>query len=428
MFLFFLFLFLLISPAAVLYSQGYRLDFENKKLVQTGGFFLKAEPKQVEVYVEGKLVKKTDFLFGSVLIENLLPKNHKIEIRKENYLSWEKNLEITEREVTEVKNLVLFQKNLNFNVLTKNSENFWFSADGKKIVLLEEDNYFSLNQISQNEHLSTEEKGGKWSLKLYDLEKNIKSNLISETEFFQEGAIFLNLEFSENSKEIYLNVETEKKLKTFILELDKLPLQLVEKKEIPLPENIIASKKHNQDVYRLNNSGYFLKNDSVASEMPFKVKPETEYSIEIFQNFIFLRENRNFYLFSSDLNSFEDFFIGINELKISPDGKKLVFFSNSEIWILFLRDDGRKKAGEKLFLVRLSEKIKDVFWLNSDYLIFNSGKNLKIVETDERDRIQTWILSPIPNFNSEIKIHFNGTDKKLYVLSAENLFVSEKLF
>ena len=81
-----------------------------------------------------------------------------------------------------------------------------------------------------------------------------------------------------------------------------------------------------------------------------------------------------------------------------------------------------------MFLVRLSEKIGDVFWLNSDYLIFNSGNNLKIVEIDERDRIQTWDIAPATNFGAEVEVYFNGSNKKLYILSERDLFVSEKLF
>ena len=429
MFLIFLFLFLLIAPSAIFYSQGYRLDFENKKLTQTGGFFLNAEPKQVEIYIDGKLVKKTDFFFGSALVENLLPKKYKIEVKKEGHLIWEKNLEIREKEVTEVKNLVLFPKNLNFNILTKGVENFWFSPDEKKIILMERD-----------------EEG--FALKLYDLEKNIKSHLVGEVDVYSGGADLMNLEFSENSKEIYLGIAMKEQEKTFILKLDKLPPQLVEKEIIPPPENILASQKQNQDVYYLDNSGYVFKNELKLNEIPFPVqspnsarqdevedevkpqRPETKYTLKIFQDFLFLAEGENLYLFSSDSKSFEKFFDRINDLKISPDNKKLVFFSNSEIWILFLKDEGIKKAGEKLFLVRLSEKIGNVFWLNSDYLIFNSGDNLKIVEIDDRDRIQTWDIVPTPNFGGKTspEFYFNGSNRKLYILSEENLFASEKLF
>jgi dipeptidyl aminopeptidase/acylaminoacyl peptidase len=431
---------------------GYRFDFENKKLTQTGGFFLKAEPKQVEIYIEGKLAKKTDFFFGSALVENLLPKKYKIEVKKEGYLTWEKRLEIREKEVTEVKNLVLFPKNLNFDILIphkKNGEeieNFWFSPDGKKIILMETTP-------------PPPEKEG-WLLKLYDLEKKIKSHLISEREIYQNGADFLNLDFSEDSKEIYLKVAKKEKEKTFILKLDKLPPQLVEKEITPPPENILASKKQFQDVYYLDKAGYVFKNGIKLNEIPFPVQwpnspkqdkmegevksqqPETKYTLKIFQDFLFLIEEnlpftsqkqdsvakgKNLYLFSPDSKSFEKFFEKVKDLKISPDNKKLAFFSDSEIWILFLKEEGAKKAGEKLFLVRLSEKIDDLFWLNSDYLIFNSGDNLKIVEIDDRDRIQTWDI--LPNFSKKsLKFYFNESDRKLYLLTEENLLVSEKLF
>ena len=460
LFLIFLFLFLLIAPSAIFYSQGYRLDFENKKLTQTGGFFLNAEPKQVEIYIDGKLVKKTDFFFGSALVENLLPKKYKIEVKKEGHLIWEKNLEIREKEVTEVKNLVLFPKNLNFNILTKGVENFWFSPDEKKIILKETEDYNPPTTLP----LASGERAPGWALKLYDLEKNIKSYLISGTEIYQREvaeskdsslpftnareADLLNLDFSEDSKELYFEVGIEEQEKTFILKLDKLPPQLVEKEIIPPPENILASQKQNQDVYYLDNSGYVFKNKLKLNEIPFPVqspnsarqgevedevkpqRPETKYTLKIFQDFLFLAEGENLYLFSSDSKSFEKFFDGINDLKISPDNKKLVFSLNSEIWILFLKDERTKKANEKLFLVRLSEKIGNVFWLNSNYLIFNSGNHLKIVEIDDRDRIQTWDIAPTTNFGgrNSPEIYFNGSNRKLYILSQGNLFVSEKLF
>ena len=130
-FVFFL-IFLLGAPLIILYYQGYRFDLEKKSLTQTGGLFLKVTPKQAEIYIDGELVKKTDFFFGSTLIENLLPKKYKIEIKKEEYFPWEKILEIRAKEVTEGKNIVLFPENINFEILLKNVGNFWFSPDERK--------------------------------------------------------------------------------------------------------------------------------------------------------------------------------------------------------------------------------------------------------------------------------------------------------
>jgi hypothetical protein len=441
LFLICLLLFFLAAPSIILYSQGYRFNLNPPaggiQLTQTGGVGLKAEPKQVKIYIDGKLAKKTDLVFGSALIENLLPKRHKIEVKKEGYLTWEKNLEIKEREVSEVKNIILFPENIDLAILTKGVESFWFSPDEKKIILLEEDKSSSLSSPPEGSSELEKDKES-WALKLYDLEKNIKSHLLSETNVNQSGANFLNLEFSEDSKEIYLDIEvaelspgsvTKDQEKTFTLKLDDVPPRLTEKEIIPPPENIITSKRYNQDIYYLDDTGYVFKDDLRVNEIPFPVKPEVEYALEIFSDFIFLTAgDQTLYWFSSETRSFESFFDRIEDLKISPDRKKLAFFSSSEVWILFLKDEGTKKTGEKLFLVRLSEKIGDVFWLNSDYLILNPGSNLKIVEIDDRDRIQTWDIAPTQSFNAEGRIYFNGYNKKLYILSDGNLFTSKKLF
>jgi len=429
-----LFLFLLAAPLTIFYSQGYRFDLNppagGKKITQTGGIFLKVIPKQAEIYLNEKLKKKTDFFFGSALVENLLPRKYKIEVKKEGYLSWQKSLEVKEKEVTEVKNIILFPQNLNFTVLTKGVENFWLSLNKKELVL--------------------KEKGGQgWSLKLYDLETNIKSHLIAEGDIFSKGADLLNLEFSaDNPKKISLETRTERgvemkanserqtsstsgareELKYFTLEIDKTPPSLKEEgNPALLPENIVTSQTFDGDSYYLDNLGNFFKDGEGLTRTSFPVKAETDYDIKKFQNFIFLRENQDLYWFNLDSKSFERYFDGIKGLKISSDKNKLVLFSNHEIWILFLQeklDPPQKKAGDKILIARLSEKIKDCFWLNPDYLIFNTTDTIKIAETDDRDQINIIDLTKF----KEPEMFWNSFNKKLYLLSSENLYASAALF
>ncbi len=83
----------------------------------------------------------------------------------------------------------------------------------------------------------------------------------------------------------------------------------------------------------------------------------------------------------------------------------------------------KRTKGERVFLLRLSKEIKDVFWINSEYLIFNTEDNVKIIETDNRDRINIIHLAEFENS----KIFWNQRDKKLYVLDRGNLLVSDKL-
>ncbi len=439
MFLFCLFLFFLIAPAAILYSQGYRIDFNppagGKKISQTGGLFLKVLPRQTEIYLDGKLAKKTDFFFGSVLIENLLPKRHKIEVKKAGFYPWEKTLEIKEKEVSEAKNIILFPENPDFTILAKGVENFWFSPDQEKIILKEgEENRFSSSPFA----VAREQNEKGWALKLYELDKNVKSHLLEENDISPKGADLLNLEFSEGSKEASLEAGIGEQVKNFTIKLDQIPPVLTEK-EIPPPllKNALTHQEFDGSIYYLDNFGYVFKANSSLStkskinEIPFPVKPETEYNLKIFQDYLFLKEDKTLYRFNPDSNSFEKFFDGIRDLKISPDSKKIVYFSDSEIWVLFLKEiegQWQKKAGEKLFLIRLSEKIDDVLWLDSNYLFFSAGNKIKISEIDERDRINIVDIKPPANNNSGgIEIFWNKVDKKLYILSEGNLYRSAAL-
>lgn len=231
-------LFALASPSLIFYSQGYRVDWANKRIVQTGAFYLKALPKNADVHLDGKLEDETSGLTGAVLIEDLSPKIYTVEIRKGGYHYWQKTLEVRQREVTEAKNIILFPININFAVA------------------------------------------------------------------------------------------------------DRIP-------------KITASAT-------------------------------------------------------------------------SSDGEKIVEFSDYEIGVRFLEDQTepvQRKGGDRIFVTRLSEKIGNIFWLNNNYLIFNSGDKIKIAEIDDRDKINIIDLTEFPS----PKVFWDKSAKKLYISSKNIFYVSDNL-
>jgi len=408
--------FLIISPLIILYSQGYRFNFkspDHKIITQTGGLFVAAKPKQVNIFLNQKLVKKTDFFFGSAFIKNILPGEYRIKLTKENFHPWEKTLKIEEKKVTEIKHILLFPEDSNISLLAKNTENIWLSPDQKMMVAKEK----------ENNH---------WALKLYYLNKNTKSHLIREDEISINGVKLLNLNFSEDSKRIYLKTEIKGQIKNFSLDITRLPPLLKTKEETSLPKNIICQGKRGDDVYYLDNSGNLYKTDNSFSlkekmtDIPLSVTKEKNYKLFVFPEFIFLKEDSNLYLFSSNSRSFEKFFDNSITLKISLDLKKVLYASSFEIWILSLEDDlnpPKRKKGEPVFLVRLSDKIRDIFWLNSYYLIFSVGDKIKIAEIDTRDGIN---ITEIAEFKNP-KIIWSNAVKNLYILSGGNLFLCNNL-
>lgn len=426
-------IFILLAPVLVLYSQGYRFDFENREVTQTGGLFLRIKPRQAKIYLNDELIKETDFFFNSAFITNLLPKKYNIKVKKEGYFDWEKNLEIRKKEVTEAENIILFPEDINFNLLFKNIENIWLSPDEKNIVF-------------------KEKKEGGWELKLYNFEKNLKSHLLKERDVSLQKVDIFDLEFSENGKMIYFDSILKEQLVTFSLEIDREPPFLREaERPLPPPENIIAYEKVKEDVYYLNNLGYLYKANSSFSfpekitSVPFPIKQETEYRLHyILDDFIFLNEENKFlYLLNNDTKLFENFFEGVKSLKISDGKDKLVHFSDYEIRVFFLEDKKNQptaKKGEDLFLFRLSEKIENVFWIKSTHLIIVTEQDIKIIEIDNRDRINTISLTTLSYFlnhpptggkeegkTENFKVFWSKTKEKLYLLVGENFWSSNKL-
>jgi len=361
-------LFVLFAPLAIIYSQGYRINFspgEGEKIItQTGGLFLKIQPRQAKVYINGKLKENTDFFFGSLLVENLLPGKYAIEVKKEGYSSWQKTLEIKEKTVTEAKDIVLFPENPGIETLAENIQDFWFSPDQKKLIFEEED-----------------EKG--WFLTLYEPEKNLKSQLIKKSDISTKEVKLLDITFSKDSKEITIQTEISKVKRYFTLDITMAGLS---PKETEAPE-----------------------------------VGEKEY---IVGNYKFKEENGTLYFSSDNSDSFQELFSQVKDFKFSPEAKKLAYFSDYEIWIMFLdKVTLDKEAGDKMFLIRLSEKIDNVFWLDSNYLVLNAGNTIKITEIDNRNRLNIVDFKEIKN----PEIFWNENDKKLYIFSENTLSVSAPL-
>lgn len=461
-------LFLLSAPVAVFYSFGWRIDWETKKIIQPGAFYFKIEPKASQIYLNGKSKEKTDFFFGSAMIDNLLPKKYEVEIKKEGYYDWKKTLEIKEREVTEAKNIVLVPKNPEFKIISKTIEKIYISPDNKKIIAKEK------NEAEKES----------WALKLYELDKNVKSHLIKEEDFFAKIGIspesstveLYDLKFSFESKKILLETAIKERVVYYVLELEKNPplltsldfLELdVEKIEfnptdsqklfvykagslsqvdlkskettLPVLNNVAEYSINKEALYYIDFSGFVYKTDySFAGEKlnlnPFPLEEEVNRRIIVSSSGdIIIKQDKTIYLLDKEKKEFIKISDSVKNIKVSPDSKKLVYFNDYEIWILFLDkiyEQPLREKGEQLFLTRFSEKINDIFWLTSHYLIFSNNGKIKITEIDNRDNINIADFAEISSFDenySGYEILWSQTDKKLYILIDKTLYGSEKL-
>jgi len=160
------------------------------------------------------------------------------------------------------------------------------------------------------------------------------------------------------------------------------------------------------------------------------ISPEN-YKINVISGKIFLVKSDSLLEYNSEAKALEYLNPIITNYKLlqSPDGKNMISYNSSEIY-LYSFDATVKKNYVKLFSANSGETITNCFWLNNDYIIFESGNRIIISEIDYRGNINTAQLPQNyePSTDSaNPKISFNSENNKVYVLTGGILYSSEKL-
>lgn len=87
---------------------------------------------------------------------------------------------------------------------------------------------------------------------------------------------------------------------------------------------------------------------------------------------------------SKKISSYSEWPSDILGKKLSPDGKKMLYFSENRIWIIYLNGPGLVKgadAAEVEEVLKSPSVIKDVFWHSgSNHIIFVAGRDINVME------------------------------------------------
>jgi len=342
--------FVVVAPYIVLYSMGYRVDFETMKIAATGGIYVRTFPTADQIIIDSKINKTPALFANSVFVQSLLPKNHTVYVEKDGYYEYNKTLLVKEKEVTKLENVLLFRNDIKFETV----------IDGTKSPFTPSEKFL------------------------------IKNN---------------NLYYSnipENSK---------------ITNAQKL---------VPVLKNLVAFTLQDNNVVWMGTDGFLYKSGSTdfsddpikLNLTPLKVNKKGVYKITTDGQNTFVNDSGTLLLFNSHTNNLDTFAQSVKDVKISPDGKNVIYFINQEIYISLLSDASNKKT----LLYSSPKNIIDCVWLNNDYIIFNTDNQITISEIDYRGSTNVVNLSQASD-----KIFFNHQDNKLYILNKNILLSSDKL-
>ncbi len=444
-------IFLVGGPAIILYSQGYRLDIANRKIVQTGAFYFRVDPRSVEIEinslaVEKTISKSTDFIFGTAFIENLLPAKYSVTLKKDRFHPWRKELEINEKMVTEIKNVTLVPENPEFSVSIENIDDFFYFPETDKIVIKTTKNdtgkkfqqlssynsrsgtvipFFSYDEKTLVEKLEISQRSEKALIKTE--RNNLFVYHIADLTGKNEPII---LDLPKETNKILFDSANSRKL-IFLNEGNLFSHNYETKEEILLANNVSTfNLRANGNLFWLSNEGFLMRNPGNPQKInktPLEIETEAIYEI-FFPNSIetMIKKNDKFYLLDRETLEFKKTFETSYDPVVSPDLQKIAYHNNHEIRIFFLQttiDQPQRSYGETVFLTRFSERIENVNWYTSHYLSFTVSDEIKIIEIDNRDNINI-VSFEKPDMQ---KMFFNYRDKKFYILKNKEIFVSKQM-
>ncbi|MDO9231792.1 MAG: hypothetical protein Q7U36_04950 [bacterium] len=473
-------LFLMTVPVIILNAKGYRFDKNRGVFVHSGTITFKSNPQTVDVKLNNELFesKKLNRINSSFNVSGIVPGEYDVQVSAPDFQTWSKKTQVHSGLASEFWNVLLVRKDYEKTELnTPEIQKFFTSPKNDLLAYItKKENDLTVkifniatSLVDQEINFSgwefiedTKKENIEWSpdnlflsvpvKKIIEptaqkektlLVKNPVKKTADETLSEYEYNYFIydfvnknNLNLTEilNKKNIH-NVRWDPRDSGFLFFLEN---NILFRADIKNPQDIIqiASDVSSFDlsgsyVYYAQNSGMLYKNSLDGKSEPAQITNNFPgfqnvriSSIVVYDDsrIALILENKDFYIFNK--GDYGDYFRklsnNIEEAHFSDDGKKILFWSNNEISVYFLREQLSqpiRQENEMQNITRYSEPIKNVQWFKDyEHVIFNSGKWIKIIEIDPRDHancmdlINTETLNPFVIYNSALeKMYFIDT-------------------
>src|SRR3989344_4089024 len=125
-----LIIFMIAAPSIVLLARGFRYDFSQNRIVETGTLGVKAEPRGARVFLNGEALKTTPLTYRF-----LKPGEYSLEIQKDNYFPWKKRITVHAQQVITINSpdsdeITLFLSSPVISVVASSTADFLAAGNG----------------------------------------------------------------------------------------------------------------------------------------------------------------------------------------------------------------------------------------------------------------------------------------------------------
>ncbi|MEK7630059.1 MAG: hypothetical protein AAB432_01605 [Patescibacteria group bacterium] len=435
---FFTLIFLLVGAYLLLVAAGWVFNFKDLKIIKTGGLFLKFEPSDATLTINGEAYNsKSGLLQSGVLINGLLPADYEIKLIKHGFTSWQKKLKTESGKVTSVTKIRLWPLHSTSSTLEKNLEDFWLTnagvvtknkssglvfknntLRGNKVVLSGPQSDFIVTSVQNNLFL-TDLQNPESAINLNNLFQSLKSRELKLPGLAPIKEVFFH-PFTP-SKLLLLTSNSLYSLGTKKMELERLiTATSVNAFALSGNEAFILDGKNNVHIFNL-----ILKNDDlVVNEFPTStITLKTSANGKLI---FFLDKNKQLFAFNRLTKKLEKLSEYVDDFAPEPKNDILALINPKNISLIYLlgyNDDFNLSSGATTTLpFKNLISLHDFNWLsdNPDYFLVGNGNDLILSETDYRSNLNYFTLA------SDVKKYAVG-DNFLYILKTNGELVKSAI-
>ena len=153
----FLAIFLIATPLILLYTSGYRYNFNKGRVQKTGILILSTTPRKAQITLNGETLKNKT---TPAEIKNVLPGDYEIVLQKDGYHPWSKKLPVYENSTTFAEKIILW-KNSKPQELNQHFAKTWTASnDNQKAAFADENNNLYAFSLQDNSFTSLGQASG----------------------------------------------------------------------------------------------------------------------------------------------------------------------------------------------------------------------------------------------------------------------------
>jgi hypothetical protein len=455
-------LFFIVGPAVILNTQGYRFDFHRGVFVYSGTITFKANPQNFNVIVNGKLndSKQLNRINNSYNITGLLPGDYEIKLERDGFQSWSKKTDVHSGLASEFWNVILVRNNYEKTEYNTPGAGKFFISPKSDYFAYEKENGTALevalynmgnDQTEKNYSFSgwkfideSREENIEWSPDQSFLSVPLEKEFDNKQKEYSYSIIDVdnnssfNLNEMLNKKEIS-NVRWDPKEKGYLFFLSENSLFRFNIKDnadlIKISDNVSSFDLSRTDLYFVKNPNNLVykvtangksEPEQITNGFPDENNPEIRRIITYNDSRISLTSrDKSLYVYNkADRDTyFRKIGEAVEGVHFSDDGKKLLFWTKNEISVYFMTDwkvPPLRSENDLTNITRYSDEIRNVQWFKDyEHIIFSTGKYVKIIELDPRDRRNCMDMVSTTNENPFV-IYNNYLEKMYFVDMKDN--------